>query len=231
LTNFLGLDVGQARDPSAWALVERRTYADRLVSLNEPVKVVAHSEIHATAYSRFPLRTPYTNVVRKIAAIAQTPDFYGDLVIIVDCTRERAVYDIMRENGDLHGTTIIPMIITGGAHISSDAHGWYNVPEAELLSALTVSLEGSKLILYRDGGQAPGDSEELERQLANIRKRVSPRRSRVGMSVDGSDVDNDDMAFALSFAVWYAKYSGALDTPQTPQHRRTFDPARRGLTE
>jgi hypothetical protein len=198
-----------------------------------PAEVVGHAELHATAYSRFPLRTPYTAMVRKIAAIAMTPDFYGNLVIVVDCTRERAVYDIMRESPDLYGTTIIPMVITSGNHVNADKFGWYNVPEAELLAALTVTLEGNKLVIERGGGQEPGDSEELDRQLSNIKRRVSARRNRVGMSVDGTDVEHDDMAFALAFAVWYAKYAGALEGPHIEQRvpQKPFDPARHGLTE
>jgi hypothetical protein len=200
-------------------------------SLDSPV--LTYACLHATAYSRWPLRTPYTEIVRKVASIVQVPDWYGAITVIVDCTRERAVYDLMRETPGMYGATIIPIVITGGNHVSVDAYGWYNVPESELLADLTIALEGERLIASRAGGQEAGDSEELGRQLGNIKRRVSARRRVVGMTTDGSDVPHDDMAFALSFAVWYATYIRALEGPKVyhPEAAKPYNPATFKLTE
>lgn len=237
MSAFLGVDSGQAQDPAAWALCERKPFASRrpqvMDSLNVNSEVITYACLHARGYSRFPLRTPYTEIVRKIASIVQVPAWYGQITVIVDCTRERAVYDIMRETPEMYGATIIPVVITGGNHVSVDAYGWYNVPESELLSDLTIALEGERLQASREGGQEKGDADELNRQLDNIKRRVSARRRVVGMTADGTDAPHDDMAFALAFAVWYATYTRALEGPKVhpPEAVKPYNPATFRLTE
>jgi hypothetical protein len=234
VTAFLGIDNGQASDPAAWCLCERRAFVRKGTDprMRTAEQLITYASLHATAYSRWPLRTPYTEIVRKVASIVQIPDWYGDITVIVDCTRERAVYDIMRETPGMYGATIIPIVITGGNHVSVDAYGWYMVPESDLLSDLTVGLEGERVKASREGGQGEGDAEELNRQLENIKRRVSARRRVVGMSTDGSDVPHDDMAFSLAFAVWYATYIGALAGPKVhhPDEVKPYNPATFGLT-
>jgi hypothetical protein len=223
---YLGVDIGQASDPSAFSLCERKVYIKR-----QQGEVDTYSTLHVTAFSRFKLWTPYTEIVRKLAAIVALPDLCRDIYVIVDCTRERAIYELMRQSPDFHDVTIIPITITGGTHVSEDAHGWYNVPEAELLSALTVSLESERLVIDR-GGQGPDDEETLNQQLTHIKRKVSAKRRSVGMSVDGTEVEHDDMAFSLALGVWYARYLGAFEGPRVyrKDEIKPFDPARYGLT-
>jgi hypothetical protein len=228
---FLGVDIGQASDPSAWTLCERKIYARDKRLLNRRIdEMETYSNLHATAFSRFALRTPYTNVLKTLASIVAIPELYRDIALIIDCTRERAVYEMIRLSPDFHGITIIPIVITSGNHVSTDEYGWYNVPEAELLSALTVALEGQRLIIDK-GGQELGDEERLNEQLTHIKRKTSAKRKSIGMTVDGTDVDHDDMAFSLALSVWYARYVGAFEGPRV--HNRDevkpYDPARAGL--
>jgi hypothetical protein len=170
-------------------------------------------------------------IVRKLATVVSIPELYRDVVMIVDCTRERAVYDMTRENPDFHGITIIPIIIGSGRHVTVDEYGWYSVPEEEIAASLAIATESQLLVVSKNGGQEEGDAEELKRQLMNMRRRVSSKRYSVGMSVDGSDVDHDDMAFAVSFNTWWAKYTGALViTPVESKKASEYNPATFGLT-
>jgi hypothetical protein len=234
MSAFLGVDCGQASDPAAWVLCERRQFVKRPAIQLGPIteSLETYSVLHATAYSRVALRTAYTEVVRKLAAIVAIPDLYRDVIVIVDCTRERAVYDIIRESPDFHGVTVIPMVITSGNHVTMDEYGWYKVPEAELLSSLVTSLEGERLKTFRNGGQEPGDSDAMESQLNHIKRRTSAKRKTVGMTADGTGEEHDDLAFSLSFAVWYAKYSGALGDIKVREREkdRPYNPATHGLT-
>jgi len=199
------LDCGQASDPAAWVLNERRVYGIR-----QEGQVDTYSQMHATAYSRFPLRTPYTAIVRRLEAICSTPDLFYQVSIVIDCTRERAVFDVMKESKGLKGIPVIPIVITGGQskHSKQDEYGWYTVPEVEFVSGLTWALESGRQLLSKGGGQEESDAEVLDEQLTKIRQKVSARRGSVSMSVDGTGVENDDMVFALASTVWYARLTG-----------------------
>lgn len=214
---FLGVDCGQASDPTAWALLERKLFVrtEPVTGVWQP-RTTNYVEMHCTAYSRFPLRTPYTEVVRRLGAIATLPDLVGRIAVIVDCTRERAVYDIIQESDAFDSVHVVPIVIGSGTHVSSDQYGWHAVPEYELLSALTIALESERLKTSREGGQEAGDAEALDTQLTHIKRRTSRRGKSVGMSVDGTEVEHDDLAFALALGLWYAKYRDAykLDPEQ-----------------
>lgn len=233
---FLGVDQGQASDPAAWALLERRefTVTDPIRGLQKP-RTTNVVEMHGTAYSRFQLRTPYTEIVRRLAAIVTLPELVGRIAVIIDCTRERAVYDIVQETAEFREATVVPIVIGSGVHVSQDDWGWFAVPEKELLSALTVALESERLKVSRDGGQAAGDTEALEDQLTHIKRRLSKRGRSISMTVDGTDVEHDDLAFAFAFGLWYAKFIGAYglepDATDMPQSEEEYDPLLFGLRE
>jgi hypothetical protein len=73
---FIGLDVGQRRDPSAIAVIARTetTYNDR-----DPVTYAFRKEVTTSlAYlERIPLGTEYHDVVARVRSVAQMPDLLG----------------------------------------------------------------------------------------------------------------------------------------------------------
>ena len=236
MNNLLGVDCGQASDPAAWALLERRIFTtEHPVSGTWQPRTTNVVEMHCTAYSRFQLRTPYTEMVRKLATIVSIPDLCSNITLIIDCSRERAVFDIIKERNEFRNVNVVPIVIGSGTHVNRDAYGWFAVPEYELLSALTVALESERLKTSREGGQEEGDTEALNEQLTHIKRRVSRRGRSVSMSVDGTDVDHDDLAFAIAMPLWYAKYTGAfalgVDEGAAVEKPKEYDPLRWGLEE
>lgn len=113
----LGVDLGQARDPTALALVEGFQ--------------VLHLE-------RLPLGTPYPAVVQRISTVASAA---GDPLVAVDAGGVgRAVADLLREQG----CRVLPVTITGGklVHRSGDA---VSVPKAALVALLVAAVEQGRL--------------------------------------------------------------------------------------
>ncbi len=93
----MGVDLGQAQDPTAIAVAEMR----------EP-------EIHVRHLERLPLGTPYPKVIERVAAIVET---LPGADLLVDATGVgRPVIDQMRETG----LEPVPVTITGGRKLEGD---------------------------------------------------------------------------------------------------------------
>ena len=87
---FIGTDLGQRRDPSAIAIAERREQIlhgfDHLHWLPTAEKLPA--EWIVRRLERIPLGTPYTNVVDRLAVIANHPQIRGNAWLVLDATRQ-----------------------------------------------------------------------------------------------------------------------------------------------
>jgi hypothetical protein len=197
--------------------------------MSEPAALYA--ELHCTAFSQFQKQTPYPDIVRQLGTIVQLPDLGGGVVVIVDCTSEHAVYDMMRADENFYNATIIPISITPGIHVTVDEYGWYKVPSLEIDSSLVVAAESQTLVIERGGGQEQGDAERLNEQLKALRHKISRVRRSDKLTSDGTDAEHDDMAKAVAYTTWWAKYTGALEMAQPAGKAEEFNPAKHGLTE
>jgi hypothetical protein len=117
----LGADIGQARDPTALALVEGFD--------------VLHLE-------RLPLGTPYPEVAKRISTVAAAA---GDPLVAIDAGGVgRAVADLLREQG----CWVLPVTSTGGKLVrrSTDT---VSVPKEMLLGLLVAAVEQGRLRVAR----------------------------------------------------------------------------------
>ena len=90
MSNFTaGLDLGQARDFTALVITER------LEALKEGYGNVPTPDLVSSAYQdryhvrsilRYPLRTPYPEIVRKVADVLQHPEYAGRTKLVLDYT-------------------------------------------------------------------------------------------------------------------------------------------------
>jgi hypothetical protein len=143
----LGVDLGQAQDPTAIAVAEMR----------EP-------EIHVRHLERVPLGTPYPQVIERITALV------GKLpgaALIVDATGlGRPVIDQMREGG----LEPIPVTITGGRFMSFDGDMW-RVPKKALLRPLVAASEAGRLKVAKGLREAGA----FKRELQAFQRRITAR--------------------------------------------------------
>ena len=180
---ILGLDLGQVRDPSALAVVQRLATQDGVVQ-------VPHLE-------RFPLRTPYPTIVSHVQVLVSRPPLRGQSSLVIDTTGVGApVVDLFVKTG-LH---TIAITITGGDKVHRDSKTRYSVPKRELVGCLQVMLQTGRLKIARALPQAELLVKEL---LAFQVKITASAHDTYGAWREGA---HDDLVLALALATWYGEH-------------------------
>jgi hypothetical protein len=180
---FLGLDLGQKRDYSAVAVVERIDHRQAFQRTAFQKLLVRHVE-------RLPLGTAYPRVVDRVRAIVRSGELAGNCALAVDATGVGApVVDMLR--AARLGCDLSAVTITGGDRVSGAS-----VPKRDLMAEVLMLLEQGQLKIgnLREGPQ-------LVRELMDVRQ----SRGRVG--ADGTG-EHDDLTIALALACWRAKGRG-----------------------
>jgi hypothetical protein len=207
---ILGLDLGQARDPSALAIIEQADAEDRRDS----------GRLDLRDLRRWDLGTTYPAVVDDLRTLMRRPELAGHCSLVVDGTGVgRPVVDYLRGSG----IACTPATITGAQQalapdyerVTSD--GWWSVPKRDLVSALAVALETDRLRIAAELAYAPA----LRAELGNFKAKIT---------LAGNDTyeawresDHDDLVLATALAVWWTRIqgTGGMHTP-TPSGGRSL---------
>ena len=135
---FVGVDLGQSRDYTAIAALERA----ELTGEFDPAMFARRKKValRLRYLERVPLGTPYPDIVERVKRTTKAPELAGRCQVAVDATGVgRPVVDLLRKAG--LGATIMPAIITGGAAESLN-NGYYSVPKRDLVErAITRDVE------------------------------------------------------------------------------------------
>ena len=198
---YIGLDLGQSNDYTALAVVEK-VEGDLGVERNDP-------DLHLRHLERYPLRTPYPEMVSQVAALVEDPQLrrthfdarLGRRVLdepdlLVDATGVgRPVVDLFKERGLRYKA----ITITGGNKVTA-ASGGYGVPKRDLIGALEVPFHSGRLKV------AAGLTlwETLRSELQTFRRKVS---LTTGMDTyeHWRESDHDDLVLAAALACWGAE--------------------------
>jgi hypothetical protein len=191
----IGVDLGQRRDHSAVAVVER---VSRVTERFDYVKWAAcerESEEWVVRHlERIPLGTPYTAVAERVVRLAQKPPVVGQCQLVVDATGVgMPVIDMLRASRPGCGLTAV--LITGGHAERSDGSVWH-VPKLELMARLQTLFEREQLRISR----RLRESGRLVRELLDMRT-ARGKSGRVRVGADGAG-EHDDLALAVALAVW-----------------------------
>jgi len=181
---FIGVDLGQRRDPAAVVVLERRAVLtgefDYVTwqAKRELRYMVRHAE-------RMALATPYLTVAARVARLAKECE--GRRTVVVDASGVGApVVEMIRWAAT--DTAVVPVTITAGGDSRPDRlNGGYTVSRRDLLSALRVVVESGRLTVARSAYEGKALNEEL--------KRVGAHSGR----------EHDDLAVAMALAVWQAR--------------------------
>lgn len=196
-TLTLGVDIGQAADPTAMVVVESaRTSPHHRRERPQRLHVVRHIE-------KVPLGTPYPRVVERIASLAERAALEARVVIVLDATGVgRAVVDLLRAATSL---PVRAVTITAGSQATDDGPYSTKVPKRDLIAALEVAMQTRRLIV------APGLllAEDLRDELASFTFALSERGHD---SYEAASGTHDDLVLALSLAVWRAEHGGQGQT-------------------
>jgi len=187
---YVGLDLGQRRDHSAIAVLQR---IERLRPYGPSVfhrLLVRHLE-------RVPLGTPYTAVVSRAREIVHHPPLRGQCALVVDGTGVGApVVDALR--AARLGCELCPVTITGGDHEHRQDGGW-GVPRRDLIAGLQVLLERGELRIAK----ALLEAGSLVRELLDMRLTMAGN-GRVRLGADGFG-EHDDLIIAVALSCWRAR--------------------------
>jgi hypothetical protein len=187
---YVGLDLGQRRDHTAIAVVEK---VEQLRPYGPPVfhrLLVRHLE-------RVPLGTPYTAVVSRMREIVQHPRLRGQCALVVDGTGVGApVVDTLR--AARLGCELCAVTITGGDHERSRDGSW-SVPKRDLIAGVQVLLERGELRIAK----ALLEAGSLVRELLDMRITMAGN-GRVRLGADGFG-QHDDLVIALALGCWRAR--------------------------
>src|SRR5580658_6377196 len=192
---FVGVDLGQSRDYTAIAVLERVESSGEwsAATFTHP-KLVA---LRLRFLERVELGTPYPEVVERVVQVTRSRALAGRCHLIVDGTGVgRPVVDLLRIARP--GCMLMPAVITSGQR-ESLIDGYYGIPKRDLIVGLQVLLQRGSLQIA--GGLKYGPA--LAKEMASMEVKVSSAgREQFGSWREGT---HDDLVFAVALACWGAQ--------------------------
>jgi len=192
---FVGVDLGQCRDFTAIAAVERVE-----VSTEWSGATFSHAkkaELRLRFLERVELGTPYPEVVERVVRVTKSRELAGRCQLVVDGTGVgRPVVDLLR--GARPGCTVMPVTITSGQR-ESLTDGYYGIPKRDLIVGLQVLLQQGELQIA--AGLKYGAALAAEMAAMQV-KVTSAGREQFGAWREGT---HDDLVFAVALACWGCK--------------------------
>ena len=186
---FVGLDLGQIRDYTALAVVQRTTQADGK-------HAHAVRQLH-----RWPLGELYPKIVRDVAALLSVPPLRGCHFLVDQTGVGAAVVDLFREAA--MPVTLYPVTFTGSNTWTRPADS-IHLGKVLMVGVLQASLQSRRFqvadLPLRD---------VLMRELQSFKVKVTAAGNETFES--WREKDHDDLVFAVGMACW-----GADNIPEPP---------------
>jgi hypothetical protein len=202
---FLGLDLGQAHDYTAIAVLEKFVRTRQVTRIVRDYRGIDEPRIELETFpARYALRhlerprlgTSYPAVVERVRALLATPQLRGKTSLVLDYTGVgRPVFDMFRREG----LERVPILLHGGVSVTREGGAW-RVPKRDLVGALLVLFGEGRLDISRRMPEAP----TLVRELENFKMKINPVTSSDSYSA-WREQDNDDLVLATACAAWYGE--------------------------
>jgi hypothetical protein len=179
-----GLDLGQAQDYSALAMLQQTREGD------DPQARYDVVHLH-----RWPLNTPYPKVVADVAAMTTAPGV-TDATIAIDGTGVgRPIVDLFVQAN--LPASIRPVLITAGNAVKRADDGYIYVSKIILVGVLR-SLSDRKLIRFARGLAL---AKTTEKELANFKTKITLAGNE-SFAGDWREGQHDDLVLATAIAAW-----------------------------
>lgn len=183
---FVGLDLGQANDYTALAVLEQlKTEGDR--------KEAAYHVRHLERVRGL----PYPEIVVKVAAMLESSALKGNAVLVVDQTGVGVpVVDLLRQAG----LKPIAVSIHGGDNTAHEKDNW-RVPKRDLVGTLQVLLQSKRLKIAArlELGQI------LQAEMLNFKVKIDPATAHDSYSA-WREQDHDDLVLSVALAAWWGEH-------------------------
>jgi hypothetical protein len=192
---FIGLDLGQAQDPTAVCIVERK--GD-----------IKTGVCHVPQLKRYALGTSYNAIVDDLAEkLKKAPQ--GTRLILDGTGVGRAVVDMITGHEKLRqtGVQITAVTITAGNDEARDGI-WWRVPKRNLVGAVQVLLQSQRLKIAENLSDTPA----LVSELQNFKVKITDSGNDVyGEWRSGK---HDDLVLAVALGAWAATNPALNQTGQ-----------------
>jgi hypothetical protein len=173
---IVGLDLGQAADFTALAVIERTASGYTVPALNRTRDL------------------PYPEVVATVAGYLALPDMTGARLVIDATGVGRPVLDLFRASG-LDPTAVT---ITGADRATGNFRS-ARVPKRDLVNVVLLALQANTLHIPAELPHAA----TLGHELAEVRRKISANgHDSYGVWREG---EHDDLVLALALALWLAE--------------------------
>jgi hypothetical protein len=181
---YVGVDLAQARDYTAVAIVEQigKVYQVR----------------HLTRMKDLPYPAIVAAVKKLVTDLEWLPDGIGTQLIVDQTGVGRPVVDLLKDSR----LRPIAISITGGDKASCDPNdnkSW-RVPKRDLVSNLLVLSQTERLKIAKEMPEA----QTLADELLNLHVTIDPRTAHDSYAA-WRENQHDDLVFAISLALWWAE--------------------------
>jgi hypothetical protein len=198
---YVGLDLGQAADFTALAVVQS-------VKEHNPETRRIHKNLHLRHLERYELGTTYPEIADKVVALMRderlSPNEYDPSrlrvyrstpqLIVDDTGVGRAVADLLTSKG-LKFTAVT---ITGGDEVHAAGGGRYRVPKRDLVGALEVPFHTGRLKIAEGMELWP----TLKKELLSFRRKINLKTAHDSYE-HWREGDHDDLVLAAALACWW----------------------------
>jgi Terminase RNaseH-like domain len=217
----VGVDLGQANDPTAIAVLER-TIVPPQTALFAPVgaspsnRLVEGSIVYDLVYLKRPkLGTPYDVIAKRVADLIcelEPEGAFGELgqvTLSVDGTGVgRGVVDMLDSEFKRRGASSksVPRVdfrrcaITGSQTTlkrPDRSNGYWSVPKRDLVFAAVAAFQQGKIRIAKD----IKDRDALVNELKNYRRTTNIATGNMAFE-PWRESDHDDLLFAVCLALW-----------------------------
>ena len=192
--SFVGLDLGQANDFTAMAVLTRpNVHCSPQWRLRRPSYALGHLQ-------RFPMGTPYREIFAALREMLLKPQLYRSIVAVDITGVGQAVVDMLRET--LPGVTCLlcTATITAGQAAGDVAGVGFCIPKKELVSVVQVFLQNRRLQIPRGIPEVNLLLQELE----NFKMKVKMPKADQSLE-DWREGPHDDLVFAVALAGYYGE--------------------------
>ncbi len=194
---FIGVDLGQTRDHTAIAVVERTDI--RLPERDWVTWEFVHeTRSYLRHLDRVELGTSYPDVVRIVCDLIADVERYGQCTLVVDATGVGApVVDLLREAGLRR--PLVAVTITGADEVTRASNGDWRVPKRDLVTGLQLMFQKDELRIA--SGLRAGDVLVTELREMRVKVSVSGHENFEAWR-SGS---HDDLVLATALACWRSR--------------------------
>jgi hypothetical protein len=201
---LIGLDLGQVRDHSALAVLERV----RKPHPNGGGRLVGHYAVRHLR--RWPLHTSYTTVAEDLIQLVRRPPLRWPVLVVDQTGVGQAVVDVLARRP--LAAALERVVITGGRQTTRVATGAWHVPKGQLVACLRALLASGRLKVA-----ALPERAQLVRELSAFRARITEAAQETFAAA--REQDHDDLLLAVALVAWWGERHGGAAGPPTPEGR------------